>query len=83
MRKIMLAVHALFAVTCAYAQEPLAKVPPSRAFLPRFDFAPYDLIYIYTCVRFCRFAPLHAQGVFPDKVSYPQLCSLFARFQAG
>jgi hypothetical protein len=35
----MLAVPALFAVTFAYAQEPLATVPPSRAFLPRFDFA--------------------------------------------
>jgi hypothetical protein len=34
----MLAVHALFFVTVAYAQEPLATVPPSRAFLPRFDF---------------------------------------------
>lgn len=35
----MLAVHTLFAVTFAYAQEPVSAVPPSLAFLPRFDFA--------------------------------------------
>jgi hypothetical protein len=39
MRKIMIAVVALFAVRSAYAQEPLATVPPSHVFLPRFDFA--------------------------------------------
>jgi len=39
MRKIMIVLVVLCAFRFAYAQEPLATVPPSLVFLPRFDFA--------------------------------------------
>jgi hypothetical protein len=39
MRKIMIALVVLTAFRFAYAQEPLASVPLSHVFLPRFDFA--------------------------------------------
>src|SRR5215471_13509398 len=39
MRKIMIALAMLSAIRFAYAQEPLATVPRSHVFLPRFDFA--------------------------------------------